>query len=220
MSYQSGGKSVLYVLVTAASLLVMAWLDLITGQEVVFSGAYLLPVSLTAWWFSRRWAIIMSVICGITAFIVDKLDGQEYSNPAIDYWNATTCLAICLVTGLVFSRLKHTLEERKKMNEELQQTLEKLTASTAEIRKLQEGLQVVCAWTKRLKVGDVWMTPDEFLSTQLHLKLSHGISPEAFDEIVKTLPDDGVSATIPGKRNDLSATFGASRSALGEVEAR
>jgi hypothetical protein len=47
---------------------------------------------------------------------------------------------------------------------------------------LQNGLQVVCAWTKQIKVGDQWMTPDEFLSTRLHLKISHGMSPEATRE--------------------------------------
>jgi len=187
MSEGSSKKVVPAAAVTLGSLVVMAVLDFVTGQEIVFSCAYLLPVSLTAWWFSRRWMIGMSIASGFTAFIVDELDGYEYSHPGIGYWNAFTCFVLCLITGLVLSRLKQTLRDRKKMNDELREALEKLEASTHEIRKLQEGLQVVCAWTKRLKVGDVWMTPDEFLSTQLHLKLSHGISPEAFEEFMKTL---------------------------------
>jgi hypothetical protein len=164
----------------------MALLDFATGQELAFSCAYLIPVSLTAWWFSRSWMIGMSAVSGFTAYVVDVLDGAEFSHPGIGYWNAFTCFVLSIVTGLVLSRLKGTLLERKEANEELRTALERLEASTVEIRKLQDGLQVVCAWTKRLKVGDTWMTPDEFLSTQLHLKLSHGISPEAVEELHKS----------------------------------
>jgi hypothetical protein len=88
---------------------------------------------------------------------------------------------------LLLHRLKRTLEERSRANQDLQKALEDLKSSTEEIRKLQNGLQVVCAWTKRIKVGEQWMTPDEFLSTQLHLKLSHGMSPEASIEFEKEL---------------------------------
>jgi len=175
---------------TVGSLCFMGLLDLMTGQEIVFACAYLLPVALAGWWFSRRWVAGMSIGSGCTAFVADQFDGYSYSHPGIAYWNAFTCLLLSLVTGVALARLRTTLNERKKANEELRRALARLQDSTAEIRKLQSGLQVVCAWTKRLKVGEVWMTPDEFLSTQLHLRLSHGISPEAFEEIVKTLPTE------------------------------
>jgi hypothetical protein len=180
--------------VTVGSLFLMAFLDLVTGQEIVFSCAYLLPVSLAAWWFSRKWMITMAVASGLMAFVVDELDGYAYSHPSIGYWNAFTCCVLSVITGLVLGRLRETLEERNRKNDELREALEKLEASTAEIRKLQQGLQVVCAWTHRLKVGDAWMTPDEFLSTQLHLKLTHGISPEAYQDMINSLPP-GAGAT-------------------------
>jgi hypothetical protein len=87
------------------------------------------------------------------------------------------------------------------MNIDLQKALDELKRSTEEITKLQNGLQVVCAWTQQIKVGDKWMTPDEFLSTQLHLKISHGMSPEAskdFEEQIKR-------ANQPEKQGDKRA---------------
>jgi hypothetical protein len=171
-----------------ASLGLMAVLDYVTGQELVFSCAYLIPVSLTAWWFRRRWMVAMAVASGFTSLIVDELDGYDYSYHAIEYWNGFMCFTISIVTGLVLSRLKQTLTERKNANDGLRVALEKLQASTEEIRKLQSGLQTVCAWTKQIKVGDRWITPDEFLSTHLHLKLTHGISPEGRREMGKDLP--------------------------------
>ena len=121
------------------------------------------------------------------SLLVDSLSGHSYSHLAFQYWNSFTCLAISLVTGLLLCRLKHTLVERERMNGELQRAVEEQKRATEEIRKLQNGLQVVCAWTKRIKVGDQWMTPEEFLSTQLHLKLTHGMSPEASREFEEEL---------------------------------
>jgi hypothetical protein len=46
---------------------------------------------------------------------------------------------------------------------------------------------VVCAWTKKIKAGERWMTPDEFLESQLQLKISHGMSPEASREFEAAL---------------------------------
>jgi hypothetical protein len=164
------------------SLFAMAYVDYATGYELVFSAAYLIPVSLCAWYLNRRAVWGMSAASGVAAFCVDALSGYPYSHFMIRYWNSLMCLAISLITGLLLYRLRQTLEERKQMNDELQTALDELKRSTEEIRKLQNGLQVVCAWTKQIKVGDQWMTPDEFLSTQLHLKISHGMSPEATRE--------------------------------------
>jgi K+-sensing histidine kinase KdpD len=169
--------------VILVSLAAMAFLDLVTGQELVFSCAYLIPVSLTAWWKNRRATVAMAFLSGVTSFVVDKFDGYEYSNPAINYFNAFTCFLIAVITGVILTRLKQALHDSKRMNQELRTALEQLEASTHEIRALQDGLQTVCAWTKKIKVDDVWMSPDEFLSQRLHLKLSHGISPEAYEQV-------------------------------------
>jgi hypothetical protein len=166
-------------LASILSLFAMAYIDYITGYELVFSAAYLIPVSLCAWYFRRGAVVLMSIASGLAAFVVDAVDGHSYAHLMIQYWNSLTCFLISIVTGMLLLRLKRTLEDREQMNIELQRALEELKRSTAEIRKLQNGLQVVCAWTKQIKVGEKWLTPDEFLSTQLHLKISHGMSPEA-----------------------------------------
>ncbi|HEX4263157.1 MAG TPA: hypothetical protein VH597_02360 [Verrucomicrobiae bacterium] len=169
-------------LVSILSLFLMTYVDYATGYELVFSAAYLLPSALCAWFLSRRAVWFMSASSGVAAFCVDVLSGASYSHFMIRYWNSLMCFVISLITGLLLHRLKCTLEERKKMNIDLQTALDDLKRSTEEITKLQSGLQVVCAWTKQIKVDDQWMTPDEFLSSRLHLKISHGMSPKASRE--------------------------------------
>jgi hypothetical protein len=52
------------------------------------------------------------------------------------------------------------------------------------MRKLQNQLQVVCAWTKRVHVEGKWISLDEFLTDQLHARVSYGVSPEAMQEVL------------------------------------
>jgi hypothetical protein len=176
-----------WALFSLISLLVMAYVDYITGNEIVFSAAYLIPVSFCAWHFGKRAVWLMSVASGLASWYVDSLSAHAYSHVMFQFWNSFTCFGISVVTGLLLYRLRHTLAERKQMNNDLAKALEDLKRSTDEVTKLQNGLQVVCAWTHRIKVGKDWMTPDEFLRTQLHLKLTHGMSPEASAEFEREL---------------------------------
>ncbi|SKA98195.1 hypothetical protein SAMN02745166_02704 [Prosthecobacter debontii] len=160
-------------------------LDYATGHELVFSAAYLIPVSLAAWHCSRSIVWILSIACSIITLAMDHVEGHSYSHLFYHYWKSFSCLVISLTTGHLLGRLRDTLRERKQANDDLQRALRELQASTEEIRQLQNGLQVVCAWTKQIKVGEEWMSPDEFLSSRLHLNLTHGISPEAYQELAK-----------------------------------
>lgn len=66
---------------------------------------------------------------------------------------------------------------------ERQRLFEELRQASEEIHRLQEGLVTVCAWTKKVRVGDEWKSVEEFLTERLHLKLSHGISEEALGQM-------------------------------------
>jgi PAS domain S-box-containing protein len=48
----------------------------------------------------------------------------------------------------------------------------KLAEAAANIKTLQEGLLKVCTLTKRIQVDGKWIPIDEFLTEQLHLKLT------------------------------------------------
>lgn len=160
------------------SLAVMAYLDHATGNELVFSAAYLVPVAICGWHLSR-WAVIaMAFAGGAATWTVDWIGTHSYSHFIYHYGNSFACFLISAVVGLVLHRLRRTLLEREEKNAELRKALDELARSTAQIRHLQDGLQIVCAWTQRIKVGEEWMAPEEFLQKRLNLKLSHGISPE------------------------------------------
>ena len=58
------------------------------------------------------------------------------------------------------------------------QSDQQLAEATVEIQRLQRGLLKVCSWTKRIELNGKWIPIDEFLSKNLHLKLTPGVSVE------------------------------------------
>ena len=68
-----------------------------------------------------------------------------------------------------------------------QRLYEELARTNAEVHQLQTQLLTVCAWTKRIRAGEQWQTIEDFLTTRLHLKVTHGISDQAREEFVSHL---------------------------------
>jgi len=171
------------------SLVLVCYLDYLTGYELTISLFYLIPMLLCGWNYGRFVILGTALLIGTGYWVTDKLSGHIYSHESFRIWNSFNRFAVLLIIGLVTHRLRLVLREKERMNEDLKKSLEDLSRSTEEIRKLQSGLQTVCAWTKRIKVGENWVTPEEFLKDQLHLKLTHTISPEASQSFINKLKE-------------------------------
>ncbi len=52
--------------------------------------------------------------------------------------------------------------------------------SSAELNRIL----TVCAWTKKIKLDDQWVSFEDFLSQRLGFRVSHGITPEAAAELL------------------------------------
>jgi diguanylate cyclase (GGDEF)-like protein len=90
-------------------------IDVLTGYELAFSLFYLLPISLAAWFAGRKLGIVTCVVSAIVWFIADTLWGHAYSHPAIPYWNTAIRFSFFLITSLLLSALKKTLEHEKEL---------------------------------------------------------------------------------------------------------
>jgi len=172
MDQRSGYLRFKVLLASAASLAVVTYVDYATGYEIRVYAFYFIPICLCAWYLGQLSVLCFSVISAVCWFCADLFSGHRYSNEAYRYWNSFISFVPFAVVGLILNRLRASLNEQRRAHEELKR-------STEEIRKLQNQLQVVCSWTKRIEVGGKWIPIDEFLANELHLKLTHGISPEA-----------------------------------------
>ena len=160
------------LLAAAVSLGVVTYVDYATGYEIRVYAFYFIPICLCAWYLGRLSVLGISLVAAVCWFYADLFSGHLYANEAYRYWNSFISFVPFAVVGLVLNRLKTSLDAQRR-------ALVELSRSTQEIRELQSQLQVVCSWTKRIEVDGKWIPIDEFLAKRLHLKLTHGISPEA-----------------------------------------
>ncbi len=163
--------------------------DYFTGAELHLDVFYFIPISITAWYLRRTEVMISAFIGALTWGYADIRSGHHYTHLAYWYWNILVSFSSLLILGLAVKALRDNLRKKELARQELEQTLTELRQSTAEVQRLQGQLQVICAWTHRIRVEDKWMTIEEFLRDHLHLKLSHGMSPEAKDQFAKAVEE-------------------------------
>ena len=177
-------------LVSLLCLAIVSYIDYVTGDEFLFFVFYFIPVGWCGWYLGRLATLNLALFSGVCWFLADVLSGHHYSHEGIRYWNSFTCFLAFAVVGLALHHLKQSREKEQKSRRELEKALADLLDSTREIRKLQSELQVVCAWTQRLRLEGKWVTLDEFLTSKLNVRISHGISPEALAEIKQELSNE------------------------------
>ncbi len=169
------------------SLFLVSYVDYVTGYEILFFVFYFVPVALCGWYLGWWSTLGMALLSGISWFFVDRLSEHVYPHEGMRYWNAFICTVAFAIIGVALRWLRHALDEQRRAREELRKALDDLKNSTEEIRKLQSDFQVVCAWTKQVRVDGQWMPFDKFLAEKMHLSVSHGISPEALERLKNEL---------------------------------
>jgi signal transduction histidine kinase len=85
----------LAVLALTAAIVVV---DYVTGPEVTIYPFYAVPILLTAWFGDMRMAVVISLLCSIAWWAVDRAVGHVYSSEWLRLWDATVRL---MLFGLV-----------------------------------------------------------------------------------------------------------------------
>ncbi len=168
-------------------LVTVSYVDYVTGYEFLFFVFYFIPVGLCGWYLGWLATFSMALLSGASWFLVDVLSEHHYPHEAIRYWNSFTCFLAFAIIGYAAQHLKQSRDKERQARHELEQAVAEIQESTRELRSLQSQMQVVCAWTQRLRIEGKWVTLDEFLTNTLNVKISHGISPEALAKIKREL---------------------------------
>jgi hypothetical protein len=135
--------------------------------------------------------LAMSGLSAVLWCVVDKLCGHTYPHEGFRVWNTFICLLAFAMIGLILNLLRGALRAEHRAQQQLRSALEDIKRSTGEVRNLQNQLQVVCAWTKRIQVDGNWMDLDKFLADKLHFSITHAVSPEALEKVKQDLEQDG-----------------------------
>jgi len=147
-------------------------LDLLTGPFLLFPILFVVPVSLSAWLSSTRWAYALAVLLPagrlLIAVFVDTPSPLIYS-----VTNALVRVGVLLFLAFLVGR---TARQTKALQERV------------------AGLVTVCAWSRTVEYQGEWISFEEYLKRRFNIDTSHGISPDEAQKAFGDLDTDGRNA--------------------------
>lgn len=146
----------IYILLGILLVLVMGYLDFLTGYEISFSIFYLIPISFLVWYVNKIYGILVAFLSMFVWLVVDYLSVRSYSSDIIYLWNALVRLGFFMIVVYLISLIKKAnseleekvksrtrdltaeVNERKKAQEELNLTTDKLSQLTTSLQSIRE----------------------------------------------------------------------------------
>jgi hypothetical protein len=156
--------------IAIAALLV--WIDSITGPKTQFPVAYVIPVTLAAW-YSGRWPAIALAVAMPLIHVVLLIELWKQPGSITALLLTTTLRgAVILAMALWFARLsEHERELRRQV-----QTL--------------EGLLPICAFCKKIRnESGEWERLEKFIAERSEAKFSHAFCPACWKTHYSELGD-------------------------------
>ena len=111
---------------SVATLLLIGWLDYITGYEFGFFIFYFIPVAIAAWYCSAKDGICVAVASAVCWYLSDKLTHHPYSNAYFIYWEMFMRLISFLTTSMTLSKIRRLVLNEERIIDELLKTRSQL----------------------------------------------------------------------------------------------
>ncbi len=114
-------------------LVLLGWIDYITGYELGFFVFYSVPVGLAAWYVGRWPAVAVALGASVSWWLADYYSGAKYSAPFYYYWNGTIHFLAFLINAVTIAKIKSDLDRRHALAAELESTRQALRSLAAQI---------------------------------------------------------------------------------------
>ena len=128
---------------------------LITGPVLLFPILFVLPVTLSAWCYSARWAYALATLLPIGRLLIAVF----VDAPAPPGYMLANALIRIVVLGFMAFLVSRTARQTKALEERV------------------AGLVTMCAWSRTVEYEGEWISFEEYLKRRFNLDTSHGISP-------------------------------------------
>jgi len=136
MPFATWKRRIRFMVVSIATLLLLGWIDYLTGYEFGFFIFYFIPVSIAAWYGGRKPGIAMACASAICRYLADRMAHHPYPRPNLAYWETFARYISFLTTALTLSKIRETVHNGTLVREELDRALEENRGLK---RLLQEG---------------------------------------------------------------------------------
>lgn len=97
-------------------IVLLGWLDYVTGFEIAFSFLYLLPITLVAWYVSLRGGYFITAVSLLVWLISNWQAGEYYSSEWIRYFNFGARLAVYFLIAYLLNELKLTIRFEREIS--------------------------------------------------------------------------------------------------------
>ena len=114
-------------------LLVLGWLDYVTGYEFGVFVFYSLPVGLAAYRVGLRSGLVMALASTAIWLYADNLAGQKYSTNFMFWWNSAVRCGCFVINAVSMVKIREHVEARQRLEQEL-------TNVRAEAERLRQAL--------------------------------------------------------------------------------
>jgi hypothetical protein len=165
----------------ALLVLLIYWVDYLTGPELRFFVFYFLPIAFVSWYTHQQVAVCFTVMAAAAWLAVDYLEGAVYSHWFIRYWNAAIRLIAFLIIALAVAYIKRKLAREQQLNQQL-------SAALAEVKRLS-GFLPICASCKKIRNDQgYWEQIETYIRNHSEAEFTHSLCPEC---VPKIYPDLG-----------------------------
>jgi len=171
------GNDSLYLIAALLSAGLIFVTDLDVPLGIAFGSLYIISVLCTIPIESRRITYGMAAWCVVLTILAEWIAPDIGTDAVVTDANLGISV-LCILISAILGNIVHQKRQQ--------------------VTKISK-LLTICAWTKKIKVGEKWLTMEEYLSSYLGLRLTHGISEEAAGKL-KTELGLEVDQHKPSKR--------------------
>jgi hypothetical protein len=169
-------------------LALLLGLSLAIPHGIVIYAFYTIAVvsALPTW--DRRFVKEMALAAAVFVLLEAALMGSDGANPWQRLLNCTAGLLA------IWAGLHLALEAIAAYDARLKELIDQ-AQSVPPVGTVTGHLVILCAWTKRVKEGDKWVPLEEFLERHFQVRISHGMSDEVHDTLVRKEPPTDPEST-------------------------
>jgi K+-sensing histidine kinase KdpD len=168
-----------------AIVILLGYLDFVTGTEFAFIIFYFLPIVIVAWFLGFWEGIIFSFFCATAWSLADYLGGHDYSSQIVFEWKAFTRLITFLMISILIFKLKKNMAISAK--EELAEQKSKMIIETSQritgmiMENISQHNSKIMQWIITRKANDK-SVPSEIENAQKNISANlSALSEVSFD---------------------------------------
>jgi K+-sensing histidine kinase KdpD len=115
----NGKQHLIINIISFITLLVIGWLDYVTGYELGFFIFYFIPVSISAWLNGRKAGLIMACMSAACWYLSDYYSHHPYSKAYLIYWEMWIRWLTFLTTAFTVAKIRELINREKQLKIEM-----------------------------------------------------------------------------------------------------